>query len=137
MVISKKQITKALIGLRICAVWSAPVLFANSRRQVFSCRGPNNVVVPCRLTTAVYKSGHVQQFTKVGMYSSLQKLACTADYKSGHVQQFTKVGMYSSLQKWTCTAVYKSGHVQMFTKVGMYSSLQKWACIPPIFHAVV
>ena len=37
---SKKRITKALIRLRGCAGWSAPVLFANPRRQVFSRRGP-------------------------------------------------------------------------------------------------
>ena len=40
MVLSKKRITKALIRLRWCAGWSAPVLFANPRRQVFSRRGP-------------------------------------------------------------------------------------------------
>ena len=40
MLLSKKRITKALIRLRRCAGWSAPVLFANPRRQVFSRRGP-------------------------------------------------------------------------------------------------
>ena len=40
MVLSKKRITKALIRLRACEGWSAPVLFANLRRQVFSRRGP-------------------------------------------------------------------------------------------------
>ena len=40
MILSKKRITKALIRLRECAGWSAPVLFANHRRQVFSRRGP-------------------------------------------------------------------------------------------------
>ena len=40
MVLSKTRITKALIRLRGCAGWSAPVLFANPRRQVFSRRGP-------------------------------------------------------------------------------------------------
>ena len=40
MVLSKKRITKALIRLRGCAGWSAPLLFANSQRQVFSPRGP-------------------------------------------------------------------------------------------------
>ena len=34
MVLSKKRITKALIRLRGCAGWSAPVLFAKPRRQV-------------------------------------------------------------------------------------------------------
>ena len=38
MVLYKTRITKALIRLRGCAGWSAPVLFANSRRQVFSRR---------------------------------------------------------------------------------------------------
>ena len=40
MILSNKQITKALIRLRQCAGWSAPLLFANTRRQVFSHRGP-------------------------------------------------------------------------------------------------
>ena len=35
MIVSKKQITKALICLRGCAGWSAPLLFANPRRQDF------------------------------------------------------------------------------------------------------
>ena len=40
MILFKKQITKALIRLRGCAGWSAPVLFANHRRQIFLRRGP-------------------------------------------------------------------------------------------------
>ena len=40
MILFKKRITKALISLRGCAGWSAPLLFANPRRQVFSHRGP-------------------------------------------------------------------------------------------------
>ena len=40
MVLYNTQITKALIRLRGCAGWSAPVLFANPQRQVFSRRGP-------------------------------------------------------------------------------------------------
>ena len=39
-ILSKKQITKALISLRLCVGWSAPLLVANLRRQVFSLRGP-------------------------------------------------------------------------------------------------
>ena len=35
-----KRITNALIRLRGGAGWSAPLLFANHRRQVFSRRGP-------------------------------------------------------------------------------------------------
>ena len=40
MILSKKQNKKALIRLRRCAAWSAPVLFTNPQRQGFSRRGP-------------------------------------------------------------------------------------------------
>ena len=40
MKLSKKRTTKALIRLRGCAGWSAPVLFATPQRQVYSRRGP-------------------------------------------------------------------------------------------------
>ena len=40
MILHGKRITEALISLRGCAGWSAPVLFANPRRQVFSRQGP-------------------------------------------------------------------------------------------------
>ena len=40
MILFNKRITKVLIRLRGCSGWSAPVLFANPRRQVFSRRGP-------------------------------------------------------------------------------------------------
>ena len=43
MIRFKKRITKALIRLRGCAGWSAPLLFANPRRQIFSRRGPFTV----------------------------------------------------------------------------------------------
>ena len=44
MVLFKTRISKALIRLRGCAGWSAPVLFANPQRQVFSRRGPFHIV---------------------------------------------------------------------------------------------
>ena len=44
MILSEKRITKALIRLCGCAGWSATVLFANPRRQVFSHRGPYKVL---------------------------------------------------------------------------------------------
>ena len=40
VILSKKRKTKALIRLRGCAGWSAPLLFATLRRQVFPRRGP-------------------------------------------------------------------------------------------------
>ena len=40
MILSKKGITEALIRLRERAGWSAPVLFANPRRQIFSRQSP-------------------------------------------------------------------------------------------------
>ena len=45
MIYSKKRITKALVSLRWCSGWSAPVLFTNPRRQIFSRRSPNNDVM--------------------------------------------------------------------------------------------
>ena len=47
MVLSNTRITKALSGLRGCAGWSAPLLFANLKRQVFLGRGLN-VVIPVK-----------------------------------------------------------------------------------------
>ena len=44
MILSSKRITKSLIRLRGCAGWSAPLLFANLRRQVFLRRGPYNLL---------------------------------------------------------------------------------------------
>ena len=44
MILCNKRITKALIRLRGRAGWSAPVLFANPRRQVFSCQGPYSII---------------------------------------------------------------------------------------------
>ena len=43
MILSNKRITKALIRLRGCAGWSAPLLFATHRRQVFSRCSPNHM----------------------------------------------------------------------------------------------
>ena len=40
MILCKKRITKALIRLRGCTGWYAPVLLATPQRQVFSRRGP-------------------------------------------------------------------------------------------------
>ena len=44
MILSKKRMTKALISLHGCAGWSAPLLFAKNRRQVFSRQGPNTLI---------------------------------------------------------------------------------------------
>ena len=43
IVLSITRTKKALIRLHGCAGWSAPVLFANPRRKVFSRRGPNQI----------------------------------------------------------------------------------------------
>ena len=40
MILSNKQMTKAQIRLYGCAGWSAPLLFTNHRRQIFSHQGP-------------------------------------------------------------------------------------------------
>ena len=46
-ILSNYRISKALIRLRECAGWSAPWLFANHRRQVFSRRGPYDSRFDC------------------------------------------------------------------------------------------
>ena len=53
MVLSKKRITKALTSLRGCAGWSAHLLFANPKRQVFSRRGPEFLNLFCYTRNAV------------------------------------------------------------------------------------
>ena len=83
MILSKKRITKALIRLRGCAGWSAPVLFANPRRQVFSRCGPfesvewlEMVVVACVLIAskececAKIREFSVRRFLCVFKYTS-------------------------------------------------------------------
>ena len=45
MILSNERITKALIRLRGCAGWSAPLLFIKPRSLGFSCRGPNKMLV--------------------------------------------------------------------------------------------
>ena len=43
IILSTKQITKALIRLRGCAGWSTPLLFTDPQRQVFWPRDPYNL----------------------------------------------------------------------------------------------
>ena len=43
MILSNKRVIKALIRLLGCAGWSAPVLFANPRKQIFLRRGPYDI----------------------------------------------------------------------------------------------
>ena len=45
MIFSDERITKALIRLRGCAGWSAPLLIVYHRRQVFSHRGPYSPIL--------------------------------------------------------------------------------------------
>ena len=40
VILCNERITKALISLRRCAGWSAPLLFANPQRPVFLCGDP-------------------------------------------------------------------------------------------------
>ena len=63
-----------LIRLRGCAGWSAPVLFANPRRQVFSCRGPVISIIiykhRFRELLPVLTSRHLSYETRGHVYSS-------------------------------------------------------------------
>ena len=49
--LTKQRITKALIRQNGCTGWSAPVLFANPRRRVFSRRGPIMIPYPLYIQT--------------------------------------------------------------------------------------
>ena len=72
MILSSKRITKSLIRLRGCAGWSATLLFANLRRQVFMRRGPYRGVrnsISCSLPWQF--SGHVLELTKQEIMSFL------------------------------------------------------------------
>ena len=89
MVLFKKRIAKALIRLRGCAGWSAPLLFANSRRQIFSRRGPlgihymkeNGIVLPRHFRKAYHSSVKMstQLFVPIHMLSILSEsvVQCT------------------------------------------------------------
>ena len=83
MALFKKRITKALIRLRRCADWPAPVLFANPRRQVFSRRGPNvtNVLISghktaktlIKLRRQIYNVDNSKHVRKIGVAGLLYK----------------------------------------------------------------
>ena len=76
MVLSKKRITKALIRLRGCAGWSAPLLFATLRRQVFSWRGPNN---KRDLTWCIWR---VPQFFIITIYDIIRTHNLISTYRA-------------------------------------------------------
>ena len=61
MILSNKPITNALIRLRRCAGWPAPLLFANLRRQVFSRGDPYEPVSSIRYRlVCVFCSAKIQ-----------------------------------------------------------------------------
>ena len=64
MVLFKTRIKKAMIRLRGCAGWSAPLLFANLQRYVFSRRGPYNSLDQ-KDATFVPRLQEVMQFTSL------------------------------------------------------------------------
>ena len=78
MILSKKRITKVLIRLRGCAGWSAPVLFANPRRQVFSRQGPNirPLALLCHLKEAF---AHMRSISKSCVLTQNLYLTLPAD----------------------------------------------------------
>ena len=97
MLLSKKRITKALIRLRGCAGWSAPLLFANHRRQVFSRRGPyysawyvrytfNNKKIKNRHAKIVLQSGGYLEFT-MAFFIFIQILIEHSEVNSGYPDQ--------------------------------------------------
>ena len=61
MVLSKKRITKALISLRRCAGWSAPLLFAKPRRQAFLRRGDVGAQLLLYLCPSTAVNGYIDK----------------------------------------------------------------------------
>ena len=82
MILSDKRITKALISLRGCVGWSAPVLFANLRRQVFSRRGPNYSYIE---DVVLFMYLNNQTFISVAMHLTWLTTS-NADYASKKMQ---------------------------------------------------
>ena len=70
MILYNKRITKALIRLRSCAGWSAPLWFANLRRQVFTQRGPfNTCEFTCDFCESLFATSEMT--SELAMASSL------------------------------------------------------------------
>ena len=76
MILFNKRITMALIRLRVCAGWSALVLFANPRRQVFS-----------RLFYTLYTSwSFFLRALKVQICHVHPRLECTSIFARLHIK---------------------------------------------------
>ena len=86
MILYNKRITKALIRLRGCAGWSAPSLFANLRRQVFSRRGP------------IFYYWLVQRVSQTFVF--VKKLTCVLLTQDNHWQWISATALFfqASLQ---------------------------------------
>ena len=110
MIISKKGITKALIRLRGCAGWSAPVLFANPRGQVFTCRG-QNVLKSLKIVIVKANSADPDEMPhsgalQLGLHSSLSKDSSRAfQHTVQRVRPFTK-----KYKEYTIFACSYTGH---------------------------
>ena len=88
MVVSTKRITKALIRLRGCAGWSAPMLLANPRSQVFSRRGPIFSILYILTSWHIFlKFDKVWQryprIFKTGVIESIPGKSCSQSWKVG------------------------------------------------------
>ena len=79
MILSKNQITKGLIRLSGCAGWSAPVLFADPRRQVFSRWGPYNGKCSKILNTFLFLFSNKMLVIRAGSHKMLGGIANRED----------------------------------------------------------
>ena len=70
IILSKQRTTKALIGLRECAGWSAPLSFAYDIRHIFSW--PGSYIVP--FCCSVHFGFDSEPFSTINMSVYLQKL---------------------------------------------------------------
>ena len=69
IILSKQHTSKALIRLRWCAGWSAPLLFAYGIKQVFSWHGSNNSLVQYRILL-----DHMNAFEFLNLLKELVKM---------------------------------------------------------------
>ena len=103
MVLSKMRITKALIRLRGCAGWSAPVMFANPRRQVFSPPGPyfNEIVLNFRQVVKEemsYKDISFLFLSSGSHFVQGSRTVCTIQGRGHHEEHFCEIIL--NLEQW-------------------------------------
>ena len=144
MLLSKKRTTKALIRLRGCAGWSAPVLFLNPRRHVFSRRGPNNFKMnamadygtTCRYSTNSSYCHDISHQTSVQSNIPLGERFCLKNLRllTSLTSEWNK---FSILESLCCLDTYHKVSVQSIIKlwIGYCLRISRWVLWRPSWKA--